>query len=192
MAPGEWLTRRGRGGRALIPSVYRGNILQLSSAGVSSKLPLLCLVSLWDLPFCKPGQPHRKLSSPRAPNRTWGYQPPIHIVMVGSHFSCSQPSLILASHARCLATHYFHSVARCCRDVPGALFPAGILVRPVGTAHHSLCTTQLVLTTSLGERNGIGASLTWQPCSVPHGPLCPLRPSAGQRYGRLQSPNKTF
>lgn len=43
---------------------------------------------------------------------------------------------------------YFHSVARCCRDIPGALFPARVLVRPVWTAHHSLCTAQFMLTTS--------------------------------------------
>lgn len=102
--------------------------------------------------------------------------------MVGSHFTSSQPSLPLAPRAHSLVTHHFHPVARCCRDVPGALFPAGILVRPVGTAHHPLCTAQLVLAASLGERNCIRASLTWQPCSVLHGPLCPLGPSTGQTW----------
>lgn len=124
------------------------------------------------------------------PNRTYGDQCPTRTVWE-KYFSFSQSSLLLPSHS--LVTHYFHSVARHCRDVPGALFPAGILVRPVWTAHHSLCTTQLVLTTSLRERSQdevIETDLTWEPYNILHVPLCP--PSAGQKQGRLQSLNKTF
>lgn len=132
---------------------------------------------------------------PSTPHRTYGDQPPSHAVVGESHFSPSQSSLLLPSHSRSLVTHYFHSVARCCRDVPGALFPAGVLVRPVWTAHRSLCTTQLVLTTSLRERSqdeGIKVGLTGEARNVLHAPLCPLRPSTGQKQGRLQSLNKTF
>lgn len=60
--------------------------------------------------------------------------------------------MFLPLHSHSLITHYFHSVARCCRDIPGALLPAWVLVRPVWTAHHSLCTAQLMLTTSLRRR----------------------------------------
>lgn len=132
---------------------------------------------------------------PSTSHRTYRDQPPTHTVAGESHFSSLQSSLLLPLHSRSLVTHYFHSVARRCRDVPGAFFPAGVLVRPVWTAHGSLCTTQLVLATSLRKRSqdeGMEAGLTWEPCSVLHAPLCPPRPSTGQKQGRLQSLSKTF
>lgn len=166
-----------------------GSTPQLSSAGVSS----LAASPLLRVPL----RPSAVLQARAASQEIFLQEPqtrPEGISLWLTHWwwevtsAPHNPACFLHSHS--LVTHYFHSVARCCRDVPGALFPAGILVRPVGTAHRSLCTTQLVLTTSLGERNCIGASLTWQLCSV--GPPCPLRPSTRQRQGRFQSPNKTF
>lgn len=85
------------------------------------------------------------------PHRTYGDQPPT--TQRKGKVSSSQSSLLLPSHAHSVVTHYFNSVARCRRDVPGALFSAGVLVRPVWTAHCSFRTTQLVLTTSLRRRD---------------------------------------
>lgn len=49
-------------------------------------------------------------------------------------------------------THDFDPVSGGGSDVPGALFPAGVLVRPVGAAESSAGTVDLVFTFSWSER----------------------------------------
>lgn len=49
-------------------------------------------------------------------------------------------------------THDFNAVAGGGGDVPGALLPAGVLVRPVGAAEGSAGAVDLVLTLSWRER----------------------------------------
>lgn len=51
-----------------------------------------------------------------------------------------------------LNTHDFNAVTRGGGDVPGALLPAGVLVRPVGAAEGSAGAVDLVLTLSWRER----------------------------------------
>lgn len=48
-------------------------------------------------------------------------------------------------------THEFHPVARGWRDVPGALPPAWVFVRPVGAHQGPLCAADLVYTAGWGQ-----------------------------------------
>lgn len=61
-------------------------------------------------------------------------------------FLCNVRCKLIAQNF--IKTHNLDPVAWGCRDVPCALLPAGVFVRPVWTADGSTCAVNLVLTLS--------------------------------------------
>ena len=166
----------------------------LLESAPSCLTPALCTSETF-CPFAGQGQPPGMPSSEHPTQNLWGSTSYSHS---GGGESLQLPTIQPASPLALPLTGYSllslggQALQRCPRcTLSGWGTCQASLDCSSFPLHHSACARNQ-LERERSQDGGIEAGLTWEPHNVLHALLCPLRPSTGQKQGRLQSLNKTF